>query len=83
MNSKCIYCNPTKKDQYDHVRAQVKEDITTACPICNKPLIEWLRWIKTYENYKWNRIETNNTSKRGTMLIEFEKLGMKIDFWIC
>lgn len=77
----CTYCGSTWKTQNDHVIARAKGGATTteACRACNqskgkKPLMEWLRWIKKNDSYRWNRIKNHNFGKRNTIAVKVQKI---------
>jgi len=43
-----------------------------ACRACNqskgdKPLMEWLRWVRQNDSYRWNRIKDFNYGKKGSV----------------
>lgn len=81
MNNLCTYCGSTRSIQDDHIRSQSKGGVTTteACATCNqskgnKPLMEWLRWIKNYDTYRWNRIKNYNFGKRNAIAVKIQKI---------
>lgn len=74
MAIECTYCGSTRNIQNDHIIAQSKGGVTTtpACSICNlskgpKPLMEWFRWIKKKDPYRWQRIVSHNYNKRNSI----------------
>ena len=81
MNGLCTYCGSTKKIQNDHIIAQTKGGVTTteACAKCNqskgdKPLMEWLRWLKKNNKYRWERVKRYNTGKISTIALKVQKV---------
>ncbi len=81
MNNNCTYCGSIRNIQDDHVIAKVKGGKTTvpACRTCNtskgdKPLMEWLRWIKENDKYRWSRIETFNYGRRNDIAVKVQKI---------
>ena len=79
--SNCSYCGSSLNIQDDHIIAQIKGGVTTtlACAICNKskgdkPLMEWLRWIKKNDTYRWNRIEKYNYGKKNNIAVKIQKI---------
>jgi 5-methylcytosine-specific restriction endonuclease McrA len=81
MDSLCTYCGSTRHIQDDHIKAQSKGGVTTteACATCNqskgdKPLMEWLRWIKNNKPYRWDRIKGFNFGKRNPIAIKVQKI---------
>ena len=81
MKDLCTYCGSTRNIQNDHIRAQSKGGVTTteACAACNeskgdKPLMEWLRWIKKNDTYRWNRIRDFNFGKKNPIAIKIQKI---------
>lgn len=68
----CTYCGSSRNMQDDHIRAKAKGGSTTtpACAKCNqskgsKALMEWLRWIKKNNSYRWKKIVDFHFRKRG------------------
>lgn len=68
----CSYCGSTQQIEDDHVIAESKggERTERVCRACNgskgdKPLIEWLRWVKKNDSRRWGRIEKHNHGKRN------------------
>ena len=68
----CTYCGSNRLIQDDHVIAQSKGGRHTvpACSACNqckgdKALMLWLRDVKTYDRYRWLRIERWNNGRRN------------------
>lgn len=81
MKKICTYCGSIRNIQNDHVRAQSKEGISTvsACATCNqskgnKPLMEWLRWLKQNDPYRWNRIIKYNYRKKSSIASKIQKI---------
>ena len=81
MNNLCTYCGSTRNIQNDHIRAQSKGGgaTTEACALCNqskgnKALMEWLRWIKKNDWYRWNRIKNYNFGKRNFIANKVQKI---------
>lgn len=77
----CVYCGSTRSIQEEHVRAFSKGGSNTilACRKCNqskgdKPLMEWLRWVKHNDRYRWNRIEEFNYQKKGPIAKKVHKI---------
>jgi 5-methylcytosine-specific restriction endonuclease McrA len=63
----CTYCGSSWNTEDDHIKAKSKGGVSTtpACKACNtskgsKGLMEWLRWVKKNDVYRWNRIERKN-----------------------
>ena len=78
---KCEYCGSNRNIEEEHVRAASKGGAITvpACLACNrskgdKPLMEWLRWIKKNEPYRWNRIKDYNKGKRTDIAKKIQKI---------
>jgi len=70
--AECMYCGSTWHTQDEHVRAQSKggRAIIPACAACNsskgnKPLMEWFRWVKVNDRYRWRRIVDYNSGRRN------------------
>lgn len=81
MSATCTYCGSSRNIQNDHVRAQSKGGVATvpACSPCNqskgdKPLMEWLRWIKVNDSYRWNRIITLNHGKKNSIALKIQRV---------
>ena len=81
MNNSCTYCGSNRNIQDDHIRAQSKGGVSTteACATCNqskgdKPLMEWLRWLKKNDPYRWNRIKNYNFGKKNLIAIKIQKI---------
>lgn len=79
--NKCTYCGSTLNIQDDHIMAQVKGGVTTtpSCAKCNqskgdKPLMDWLRWIKGNNPYRWNRIVKYNFGRRNPIALKVQKI---------
>jgi len=77
----CTYCGSTRNIQGEHVIAQSKGGVRTvpACRICNqskgdKQLMEWLRWIKKNDTYRWNNIKSYNRGKRSDIAKKVQKI---------
>lgn len=67
----CTYCGSTIQTQDDHVIARTKGGVSTvlACRACNqsksaKPLMDWFRWLKYCDSYRWERVVQHNFGKR-------------------
>lgn len=63
MKVECQYCGSTWNIQDEHARAKSKGGVSTipVCRECNlskgdKGLMEWLRWVKKNDKYRWHRI---------------------------
>ncbi|MCT4587258.1 MAG: HNH endonuclease [Carboxylicivirga sp.] len=81
MSSVCTYCGSSRNIQDDHIIAQSKGGVATteACAACNqsksdKPLMEWLRWVKENDSYRWNRIVDHNYRKKSTIAQKIQKI---------
>jgi 5-methylcytosine-specific restriction endonuclease McrA len=68
----CIYCGSTWHIEEDHVRAKTKGGKYTlvACRACNrskgnKPLMQWFRWLKKNDYYRWKRIVDYNYGRKN------------------
>ncbi len=68
----CIYCGSTWYPEEDHVRARLTGGVSTvgACRTCNrskgaKQLMQWLRWLKRNDPYRWRRIVDYNYGRRN------------------
>jgi len=68
----CMYCGSTWNPEEEHVRARSKGGVSTmiSCRACNrskgnKPLMQWLRWLKKYDRYRWNRIADYNYGRKN------------------
>jgi 5-methylcytosine-specific restriction endonuclease McrA len=77
----CTYCGSSLNIQDDHIIAQTKGGVTTtpACANCNqskgkKALMEWLRWIKRNNQYRWKRITDFHYGKRSDVSIKVRKI---------
>lgn len=77
----CIYCGSSRNIQQDHLRAKSKNGVTTvpACAKCNqskgaKGLMEWFRWLKDNNSYRWNKIYLHNAFKRNLIAIKVRKI---------
>jgi|WetSurMetagenome_2_1015567.scaffolds.fasta_scaffold25146_3 5-methylcytosine-specific restriction endonuclease McrA len=75
----CTYCGSTIETQDEHVIAQSKGGVATipACRVCNqskgdKPLMDWLRWVKRNDSYRWNRIKDFNYGKKNDIAIKVQ-----------
>ena len=81
MNNECTYCGSSWHIQDDHVIAQSKGGVRTvpACANCNtskgdKPLMEWLRWMKVNDRYRWDRILSYNYRKRHDIALKVQQI---------
>ena len=81
MTKVCIYCGSKREIQEDHVRAKSKGGVTTvpSCKKCNtskgnKPVMEWLRWVKKNDKYRWTRIVIFNKNKRNDISRKVRKI---------
>lgn len=81
MGNLCTYCGSTRNMQDDHIIAKTKGGATTtpACAACNqskgdKPLMEWLRWVKNNEQYRWARIRNYNFGKKNPIALKVQKI---------
>jgi len=77
----CTYCGSKIQTQDEHVIAESKGGAHTipACRACNqskgsKPLMEWLRWIKRNEPYRWNRIKDYNYGKKNDIAVRVQQV---------
>ncbi len=77
----CRYCGSAIETQEDHVIAKSKggSRIVRACRACNqskgsKPLMEWLRWLKKNDRYRWNRIEEYNYGRKNDIAVKVQKV---------
>lgn len=77
----CTYCGSNRNIQNDHIQAQSKGGATTtpACATCNqskgnKALMEWLRWIKINDRYRWKRVVAFHKGKRGSISQKVQKI---------
>lgn len=77
----CKYCGSSRNIEDEHVRAASKRGARTvpACRACNrskgdKPLMEWLRWIKRNDPYRWNRIRNHNKWKSNDIAKKVQKI---------
>jgi 5-methylcytosine-specific restriction endonuclease McrA len=68
----CMCCGSSRSIEDEHVRAVSKGGARTipACQDCNrskgdKPLMEWLRWLRTNDSYRWNKIKNYNFGKKN------------------
>ncbi len=80
----CSYCGSSRNIEDEHIRAKSKRGKTTtpACQACNrskgnKPLMEWFRWLKKNEPYRWNRIKNYNKRKRTPIAKKVKKIMNK------
>lgn len=78
---KCMYCGSSRTLENEHIRAASKGGVRTipACRACNrskgdKPLMEWLRWLKRSDHYRWNRIKNYNRGKRNDIAKKVQKV---------
>lgn len=74
MKVECQYCGSKWNIQDDHVRAKSKGGVSTlpVCQKCNsskgdKALMEWFRWLKRNDKYRWNRIVDYHHGCRSTI----------------
>lgn len=83
MSKSCTYCGSSRSIQGEHVIAQSKQrssrNTIPACAACNrskgsKPFMEWLRWIKKNDNYRWNRISDYNSGRRSEIAKKVQKV---------
>jgi len=68
----CYYCGSHLKIHQEHIMAKSKGGVKTipACAKCNqskgpKALMEWLRWIKVNDKYRWSRIQKYHFDKKS------------------
>lgn len=81
MKQICTYCGSTWTPTQDHVRAKIKGGITTvpACKRCNsskgdKQLMQWLRWLKKNDRYRWGKIRNHNFGRRNTIALKIQRV---------
>ncbi len=77
----CTYCGSTWQPKMDHVIAKIKGGVATvpACKKCNsskgdKPLMQWLRWIKKKDKYRWNKIRNHNYGRKNAIALKIQKV---------
>jgi hypothetical protein len=68
----CTYCGSSRRIEYDHIKPKSKGGVTTteACMACNrskgnKSLLQWLRWIRVNDPYRWRMISNYHYAQRG------------------
>lgn len=68
----CKYCCSTWNPEDEHPIAISKGGVRTvvACQACNrskgnKPLMQWFRWLKKNDKYRWGRIVACNSGRRN------------------
>jgi hypothetical protein len=81
---KCKYCGSTWHVENEHVKARSKGGRKTvkACRGCNrsksnKGLMEWLRWLKINDSYRWRRIRKYNKGKKNQIAKKVHNVGHK------
>lgn len=81
MAVRCTYCGSTWFIQDDHIIAQIKggKSTTPACAECNqgkgsKALMDWLRWVKSNDSYRWNRIVKHNFGKKNDIARKVQRI---------
>ena len=77
----CIYCGSTWHIEEEHVRARTKRGKWTvgACRACNrskgdKGLMQWLRWLKKNDRYRWRRIVDYNYGRKNEIAQKVHKV---------
>jgi len=77
----CTYCGSHMNIHDDHVIARSKGGVRTvpACAKCNqsksdKPLMEWFRYLKKNNPYRWDRITSFNQGKRSDIALKVQKI---------
>lgn len=77
----CTYCGSSWKIEEDHVQARSKRGVLTvgACKACNgskgnKALMEWLRWLKQNNSYRFRRIVKHNKGRRNFIAKKVQKV---------
>ncbi|MBT9147289.1 MAG: hypothetical protein DDT32_01043 [Syntrophomonadaceae bacterium] len=77
----CMYCGSSRKIVLEHIIARSKGGVKTvpACEACNsskgtKALMEWLRWIKSNNPYRWRRIRNYNKGKSSDIARKVQKI---------
>lgn len=78
---KCVYCGSTRKVEEGHLIAKSKGGKATipACQKCNrskgsKAFMDWLRWLKENDKYRWDRVEDFHKGKRNDMSKKVQKV---------
>ena len=68
----CSYCGSTRNIVNDHIIAEIKggSETVPACEACNlskgsKAPMEWLRWLKKNDQYRWRNIVNYNNGKKN------------------
>ncbi|MBE0674960.1 MAG: hypothetical protein IH591_09895 [Bacteroidales bacterium] len=68
----CSYCGSNRIIVNDHKIAKINGGVSTipACSTCNsskgkKAVMEWFRWLKANDWYRWNRIAKFHARRRG------------------
>ena len=81
MKIVCTYCGSSRNIQNDHVKAQSKGGVKTvpSCAKCNqskgnKGLMDWIRWIKENDSYRWSRMKDHNKGKRNDISKKIQKI---------
>ena len=81
---RCTYCGSSRCMTDDHIQARKKGGSTTtpACQACNsskgdKALMEWLRWVKENDPYRWRRIKKHNKNKKNKIAQKVHKIRDK------
>ena len=77
----CTYCGSSWNPEDDHVIAEIKGGVSTvpACSACNsskgvKQLMEWLRWVKENDKYRWKRIVEYNYGRKNKIAQKIQKI---------
>lgn len=77
----CTYCGSSRKIHQDHIIAKSKGGVKTtpACANCNwskgnKPLMEWIRYLKKNNPYRYKRIINHNKGKRSNIAKKIQKI---------
>jgi len=77
----CSYCGSSIETQDEHVIAESKGGVQTisACRACNqskgdKPLMDWLRWIKRNDSYRWGRIKDYNYGRKNEIALKVQQV---------
>ena len=77
----CRYCGSSRGIEEEHVRAASKGGARTipACRACNrskgnKSLMEWFRWLKKNDQYRWRRIKDYNYGKKNEIAKKVQKI---------
>lgn len=77
----CTYCGSTRLVEEGHLVAKSKGGKATipACQKCNrskgnKAFMDWLRWLKENDKYRWDRVEAFHKGKRNDISKKVQKV---------